>query len=69
MTQKYRWGVPKTGRYVSHLWSDSGFAEMIRSACGKYFRNISVGSPIADYPRCKICEKAEQKLINEITGN
>ncbi len=50
MTQKYRWGVPKTGRYVSHLWSDSGFAEMIRSACGKYFRNISVGSPIADYP-------------------
>ncbi len=69
MTQKYRWGVPKTGRYVSHLWKDSGYAEIIRSACGMYWFEDRVGSPITDYPRCKSCEKIEQKLINEITGN
>ncbi len=69
MTKKYLWGVPKTGRNVSHLWCDSGFADLIRSACGMYWIEDRVGLQITDYPRCKICEKFEQKLINEITGN
>lgn len=69
MNQKYSWGAYKTGRYMAHLWRDAMSAGMIWSACGLYRKKSMVGSPITDHPRCKSCEKAEQRLINEITGN
>lgn len=69
MNQKYSWGVLKTGNYMSHLWRDAMSSEALWSACGLYRTKSMVGSPITDHPRCKRCEKAEQKLITEITGN
>ena len=69
MNTKYCWGVLKTGSCVSHLWRDAMSAEALWSACGLYRKKSTVGSPITDHPRCKICEKADRKLITEITGN
>ncbi len=69
MNPKYFWGVQKNGKYMAHLWRDAMSSRFLWSACGLYRIRSMVGSPITDHPRCKICEKAEQRLINEITGN
>lgn len=70
MNQKYSWGVLKTGvKNVAHLWRDATISGSRWSACGLCRTESIVGSPITDYPRCKICEKTERKLITEITGH